>query len=589
MAITGRWTHAFAAYGAPKYGADFKHVDYVDPDAPKGGTLRLRNPDRRSSFDKFNPWTVRGNAPAGVLIWMVEGLAQLSLDEPMTVYGLLAESIYVEADFSAASFRLRPEARFGNGDPVTPEDVRHSLEMLKSKGAGPNVQTAVEAIARAVVVDARTVRFEFAEKGRGQVFTAATMPVFSRKWTKGRRFDETNDDIPILTGPYLIDKFEMPRRIEFKRNPAYWGAKLPLRRGHFNFDRVVYRLYEDQAVGREAFKAGEFDIYRELRARAWVRQHQGVKWDDGRIVKATLDTSFGQALQSYIMNMRLPKFQDIRVREAIGLAYDFEIVNKTKVFKRGNSQFNNSEFAAVGLPSAEELKLLEPFRAELPATVFGPAFVAPRTDDDPNGLRRNLRRARDLLAAAGWTLDEQRVLRNAKGETLTIEYLSPGDGGEPEWQRNLSRLGIQFKLRTVDFALYTRRLLAYDFELCAIALPAFTLPDAAELLQLFGSKSADEPGNSNWRGVKSRAADALIAQMNAAQSLPELRTAARALDRVITWSWWQVPHLYKSSENVSYWNRFGVPKQQASYFNIDHLINGFTEWAPWPLYCWWMK
>jgi len=588
-AFTGRWVHGFAAYGPPKRAAGFSHFDYVNPDAPKGGTLKLRNPDRRSSFDKFNPYTTRGSAPAGVLIWMAEGLAHLAQDEPLTMYGLLAEEMLVAPDFSSISFRLHPKARFNNGDPVTPEDVKHSFDTLTGKGASPEVQTRLGGISRVQVLDARTVRFELKEKARDQVFVAGTMPVFSRKWGAGKKFDEVVTDYPITSGPYLIDKVDMPRRIEFRRNPDYWAQGLGVRRGHFNFDRVVYRNYSDQPVSREAFKAGEFDIFKEYGSRSWVRQHKGVKWDDGRIRKQSFETANGQGLQSYQLNLRLPKFQDIRVREALGCTYDFETLNKTGSFKRANSVFNNTDFAAQGLPSPGELTLLEPFRAELPPRVFGPAFVAPSTAGDPNGLRRNLLKARDLLEQAGWKLAPDGKLRNAKGEPFEIEYLSPADGGLDDWRRNLDKLGITLKEREVDFALFGRRLDEYDFEMVTIVETDFTLPKAGNLAAGYGSKSADDKGNANYRGVKSRAVDALIEAIGRAGTMEELRDAARALDRVVMWNFWQVPDLYASTQNVSYWNRFGMPKVQAKYFQADTYFNGIVEFAPWPLWTWWQK
>ncbi len=597
-AVTGRWVHAFAAYGPPKYGPDYAHFDYVDPRAPKGGTLRLRNPDRRSSFDKYNPWTTRGNAPAGVAIWMVDTLGHLVQDEPLTVYAMLAEAIYVADDFSSASFRIDPRARFNDGSPIAAEDVRHSFEMLSGKGASPAVQTLLSGVARVVVVDSRTVRFAFREPARDQVFVAATMPVFSRKWgqpagwTPGqpvKPFDQIVTDHPIIAGPYLIDRVDMPRRIEFKRDPNYWARDLPVRRGHFNFDRVVYRNYTDQAVAREAFKAGEFDLLKEYGSRSWVRQHKGPKWDDGRIVKASMATGFGQMMQSYQLNLRREKFKDIRVREALGWTYDFETINKTKAFTRVQHLFNNSEFGAVGLPSPGELTLLEPFRAELPARVFGPPFTAPRTDAEPNALRRNLLHARKLLLDAGWRPDADGTLRNAAGETLEIEYMTPRDGGLEDWARNLAKIGVTLKTRVVDFALYRTRLQQYDFDMVTIVEGDFTLPSAQTLAALYGSKSADEQGNSNYRGVKSRAADALIAAIGRAETIDQLRDAARALDRVVMWSFWQVPDLYSARENVSHWNRFGKPAVMPPYFSADTMISGFVEWGPWPLWCWWDK
>jgi peptide/nickel transport system substrate-binding protein/microcin C transport system substrate-binding protein len=287
--------------------------------------------------------------------------------------------------------------------------------------------------------------------------------------------------------------------------------------------------------------------------------------------------------------MRRPLFKDIRVREAIGLSYDFETSNKTHVFIRANSEFNNSEFAAQGLPGPGELKLLEPFRAELPAATFGPAFVCPSTSSDPGALRRNLLRARTLLEQAGWKLAVDGKLRNAAGEAFEFEYLTPGEAGINDWQRNLAKLGVTLKERNVDFALYRRRLQAYDYDMVGIAGGTFTLPVASDMASLFGSKSADEPGNSNFRGIKSRAMDAMIAAMASAATLDELRDAARALDRVLMWNHYQVPEFYKASENFSYWNRFGMPATQAKYFSVDMLIGGFVEWGPWPLWTWWDK
>ena len=585
--FTGRWVHAFAAYGAPRHGPDFRHFDYVNPDAPKGGTLKLKNPDRRTSFDKFNPWTTRGNAPAGVLIWMTEGLGHLAQDEPLTIYGLLAESLWVAADFGAVSFRLRGEARFNNGDPVTAEDVRHSFEMLAGKGAAPHVQTQLAGIARVVVVDSRTVRFELRDKGREQVFVAATMPILSRRWGQGKPLDQIVSEHPITSGPYLIDAVDMPRRIEFKLNPGYWGRELAVRRGHFNFERVVYRMYSDNLIALEAFKAGEFDLIKEYRSRTWVRQHTGVKWRDGRIVKADMRTGYGYSMQAYNLNLRRPKFQDIRVREALGYTYDFETLNRTRVFRRINSAFNNSEFAAQGLPGPGELALLEPFRAELPARVFGPPYVAPRTDDDPNGLRRNLLKARALLEDAGWKLDARGVLRNAQGEAFEIEFMQPQASAINDWQRNLSKLGIKMTARLVDFALYTRRLKQYDFDMVTIVEGTFTLPQPAELAAIYGSRSADEEGNNNFRGVKSRALDAMIEAMAQASTMQQLRDAARAFDRVVMWGHYQIPDLYSGVENVSHWNRFGKPRTMAAYFRADTVIYGFVEHGPWPLWTWW--
>ena len=587
------WVHGYAAFGTPKYPRGFPHFEYVNPEAPKGGTLYLRNPDRRSSFDKFNYFTTKGNAPAGILLFMLEPLAALAGDEALTMYGLLAQEMLIAPDKSSLTFRLHPKARFYNGDPVTAADVLYSFESMSGKYASPALQTALAGVARAVVLDERTIRFDLKDRSNDTVFTVGTgMRIFSRKWALGadakpKRFDEIVTEYPITSGPYTIAVADSGRRLELKRNPDYWAKDLGVRRGFFNFDRIVYRYYKDQAVGREAFKAGEFDIYKEYSARSWMRLHQGPKWDDGRIKKDLFETAVGQGLQSYQLNLRRPIFQDRRVREALGYTYDFETLNRYGLFKRTNSVYNNSEFAAVGLPSLGELKLLEPFRKDLPPEVFGPAYQAPKTDRDPKLLRRNLLKARDLLEQAGWKLAADGRLRNAKGEAFDIEYLNPGQPGRmTAWQANLEKLGIKLNERVVDFALYRRRLEEYDFDMITIVEGDFTLPDATSVGTGYGSKSADEKGNNNFRGVKSPAVDHIIEAMAAATTLEDLRDSSRALDRVVMWNHWQVPDLYAADEKASYWDRFGMPDKRPNYFTIE---SPNSEMVAWPISTWWLK
>ena len=384
------------------------------------------------------------------------------------------------------------------------------------------------------MIDSRTIRFDLRERSNDTVFTVGvTLKVFSPKWAIGadgkiKPLDTIVTEYPITTGPYTIAAAESGRRIEFKRNPQYWARDLGPRRGSFNFDRVVYRMYKDNDVAREAFKAGEFDFYKEYSARAWARLHKGPKWDDGRIKKDPFPTGFGQYLQSYQLNMRLPKFQDRRVREALTYTYDFEMtVNRYGQYARADSMFNNSDFAAEGLPSAAELKLLEPFRKELPPEVFGPAYVAPRTNGDPKLLRQNLLKARDLFAAAGWKIAADGRLRNAQGDPFEVEYLIAGDRSNtlPDWELNLEKLGIALKIRSVDFALYRRRLEEFDFDMVTIVEGRFTLPAPGDLITSYGSKAADEKGNNNFRGVKSAAVDHLLDVMANAIRLEDLRRA----------------------------------------------------------------
>ena len=535
----------------------------------------------------------RPRAPGGLVIFMFESLAVLSADEPQTMYGLLAEEMLVAPDKSSITFRLHPKARFINGDPVTAADVKYSFDSLSSKYASPAYQSALEGVTGLVVVDARSVRFDLKERNNDILFTLGSLPVFSRKWAlkpdgQPKQFDEIVNEPPITSGPYTIGAVDSGRRIEFQRRPDYWARDLPVRRGFFNFDRVVYRYYKDSTVATEAFKAGEFDIIRVYGARTWNRQHRGAKWDDGRIVKELFDTGFGQHLQAYDFNLRRPIFKDIRVRRAIGLAYDFDTWNnRFKMYRRAHSMFNNSEFAAEGLPSPAELGLLEPFRKELPPEVFGPPYRAPDTGGDARRLRANLLEARTLLEAAGWRLATDGRLRNAQGEAFEIEYLTPEEGSRmADWEGNLDKLGIKMKVRQVDFALYRRRLENYDYDMIAIVEGRFTLPEPSTFLQLYGSKAADEKGNNNLRGVKSAAVDHLVDVMNRATSIAELRTASRALDRVVMWSHWQVPELYFAQLPTSYWNKFGRPKVQPKYYSVDSPNDAHPAW---PITTWWIR
>ena len=595
----GAWVHAYAAFGEPKYPRGYTHFDYVNPDAPKGGTLYLPNPDRRTAFDKLNYFTILGNAPAGVAIFMIETLAFLGADELQTMYGLLAEELMVAPDKSAVTFRMHPKARFSNGDAVTADDVKYSYDTLWSPLADPQYNANLGNVARAVVIDPRTIRFELKDPGFDQIFKLGRMPVFSRKYglkADGSRppFDQIINETPIGSGPYTIAKTASGRGIEFQRDPNYWARDLPVVRGMFNFDRIVYRYYTDEDIEVEAFKANEFDLMRVYTAKLWERQLVGPKFKDGRIVKQDIPIETGQGLQSYQLNVRRPLLADLRVRRALGLTYDWETNARYPDFRlsRASSVFNNSEFAAQGTPSRGELKLLEPFRAELPPEVFGPAYVAPRTDADPNKLRRNLLEARALMKAAGWQLDAAGVMRNAAGEPWVIEYLAPSgqdtDRRMNPWRRNLAKLGMTIRDRRVDYALYSRRLQEFDFDMATNVEPPFQLPAVADYVDLYGSKAADTKASGNIRGVKSKAVDRILDAMAAAGTLEDFRDACRALDRVVMWSCWQVPELYKGQETLTYWNKFGTPAVRPKHFVTDVSPDIDTRFQ-WPLKGWWIK
>ncbi|MEO8137990.1 MAG: extracellular solute-binding protein, partial [Betaproteobacteria bacterium] len=591
-APAGEWKHAFATFGEPKHPRGFAHFDYVNADAPKGGTLYLSNPDRRTSFDKFNPFTIKGQAPAGVMIFMFETLAVVGADEPATIYGLLAEDIMVAPDKSSVTFRINPKARFNNGEPVTAEDVKYSYDALTSKFADPIRRTRLAGTQAAIVVDPMTIRFDLKERSADSIINLGTrLPIFSRKWGPGpdgtpKQFDQIINEYPVTSGPYKIALADSGRRVEFQRLPEYWARDLGVRRGFFNFDRVVYRYYQDGAVSIEAFKAGEFDLLQEYSARRWVRQHAGVKWRDGRIKKQVFKNGFGAGLQAYYMNTRRPAFKDRLVREAMIYTYDFEPVNAYKQYNRISNLFPNSEFGAVGMPGPGELALLEPFRAQLPPEVFGPAWQAPRTDS-PTAMRENLLKARALLERAGWKIADDGKLRNAKGDAFEFEYIDDiGRAGKVEatWRRNLEKVGITMNRREVDYALMVKRLEAYDFDITQIRTTDYTLPKVGDLRDLLGSAAADLPGGSNYSGIKSPVIDHLLDVIARAQTLEQLQDGCRALDRVFMNGYYVVPDLFSGAYRLSYWDKFGIPATLPKYYTIDSALD---IWPAWVVTTWW--
>ncbi|NML29924.1 extracellular solute-binding protein [Paraburkholderia antibiotica] len=574
--------HAIAQYGEPKYPAGFAHFDYVNPDAPKGGTLVLANPSRLTSFDKFNPFTLRGNAAPGLEL-MFESLAVGSADEVATVYGLLADDIVVAPDGLSVTFHINPRARFSNGDPVTADDVKFSLDTLKSPRAAPQYASIFSGIKRAVVVDPRTVRFEFVERNRELPLLAGSMPVFSRKWgmkPDGSRipFDQLAFEKPIGSGPYLIESYDNGRNIAFKRDPNYWGAELPVRVGMNNFDRIVYKLYADNVARLEAFKAGEYDALVEYIARNWVRRDVGKKFDSGELIKRVFPQHNGTGMQGFILNTRRPLFQDVRVRRALDLALDFQWLNRQLFFNqytRIDSYFANTEWQAKGLPSPGELALLEPFRGQLDPAVFGALPKQPDTDP-PGSLRANLLQARDLLQQAGWTYRDG-ALRNDKGEPFRFEILDDsGSAGAMEpivatFTRNLQKLGITATFRAADYAVYQKRLDAFDFDVTTIRMPDVQVP-GQEQVNRFGSKAADTPGSDNAIGVKSPAVDAVLNALVHAQTREQLSDAAHALDRLLMHGYYVVPHWYSGTHRVAFKRGLAWPKTLPLYYGAEGWI-----------------
>ncbi|MDR5793366.1 extracellular solute-binding protein [Caballeronia sp. LZ008] len=580
--------HAIAQYGDPKYPAGFKHFDYVNPDAPRDGTLVLANPNRLTSFDKFNPFTLRGN-PAPGLSLMFESLTTGSSDEVSTAYGLLADDISVAPDGMSTTFHINPKARFSNGDPVTAEDVKFSFETLKSPLAAPQFSVYFGQIARAVIVDPQTIRFEFKIATREMPLLAGGIPVFSRKWgmkPDGTRipFDKIAFQKPIGSGPYLIDRYDNGRTISYRRNPDYWGAALPVRVGTFNFARIDYKLYGDPTARLEAFKAGEYDVLVEYVARSWVRRDIGKRFDSGELIKREFPHHNGTGMQGFFMNTRKPLFKDVRVRQALDLALDFEWLNRQLFFnqyRRIDSFFVNTDLQAKGLPSEGELAILNPLKKQLDPSVFGEMPRQPDTDP-PGSLRANLIKARELLARAGWTYRDG-ALRNAKGEPFVFEILDDTGGGasmEPvaaAFGRNLQKLGITMNFRTVDYALIQKRLDAFDFDMTSVRMPDVQVP-GTEQVSRFGSKSADEQGSDNLAGVKSPAVDAILQKVISAQTREQLVDATHALDRVLMNGYYVVPHWYSATHRVAYRNTLAYPSTLPLYYGAEEWVIS-TWWA----------
>lgn len=581
--------YAIAQYGEPKYPQGFAHFDYVNPAAPKGGTLVLANPDRLTSFDKFNPFTMRGNAAPG-LGMMLESLTTGSMDEVASAYGLLADDIRIAPDALSVTFHINPRAHFSNGDPVTANDVKFSLDTLKSRQAAPSMQAYFSEIARAVVVDPATIRFEFKSNNRELPLIAGGMPVFSHKWgvrPDGTRlaFDQIAFEQPIGSGPYVIDRYSNGRTITYKLDPNYWGKDLPVRVGTNNFERITYKLYSDDVARLEAFKAGEYDALVENVSRNWVRRDVGKRFDSGELVKREFPQHNGTGMQGFVMNLRKPVFQDVRVRKALDLALDFQWLNRMlfySQYRRLDSWFANTPLQPKGLPSPGELALLEPWRKSLDPAVFGPPPVQPVTTP-PGSLRANLIEARQLLAQAGWTYRDG-ALRNAKGEPFEFEVLDDTAASSQwapimaQYSQALARLGIRVNYRSVDFALYQKRLDAFDFDMTTIKFPDVQVP-GAEQVDRFGSKAADESGSGNLIGVKSPAVDAILKALTQAQTLPQLLDATHALDRVLMHGYYVVPQWYSATHRVAYRKSLAYPPTLPLYYGA----------GDWIISTWWFK
>jgi microcin C transport system substrate-binding protein len=579
--------HGYSLWGDLQYPAGFQHFSYVNPKAPKGGELRLVSNQRTSTFDKYNPFTVKGSAPAYLSTLLFDSLLSGALDETAAAYGLLAQDVQVAADGLSATFVLRDAARFHNGDPVLALDVKHSFDTLNSTLAAPGYRTALEDVAGADVLGLRTIRFRFKRPNRELPLTVGGLPVFSHQWGRvagvAKPFDQVVMDIPIGSGPYTIGPVNFGKDISYVRDPKYWAKDVPVRVGSANFDRITVKIYKDNTARLEALKAGEFDLMRFFSAGDWARRVNGKKFDSGELVKGELTHRLPTGFQSYVLNTRRAPLNDVRVRQALGLAIDFEWMNRQMfygAYQRVQGLFGNTQCQAQGEPDASEKLLMEPLKAHIPPAAWGPMAQAPRTDGD-SSLRNNLRQAQALLKEAGWTYRDG-ALRNAQGKPLVLEYLDSNEAGArvvTPWARNLEKIGVTLVFRPVDFALYQQRLQKFEFDITSMAYQGTHNP-GQEFADLFGSKAADTEDSGNHTGIKNPAVDALVVKMTGAKTKAELVSACKALDRVIGHNYLLLPQWSAATHRLAYnaW-KLQKPPQMPPY----------AQGETWAMDTWWAQ
>ena len=557
-------THGFNFFGELKYPADYKHLDYVNPDAPKGGEISIWT---MGTFDSFNPYTRKGRAGA-LASAPFESLLEGTSDEVGTSYGLLAETLEYPEDQSWVIFNMRPEARFSDGTPVTADDVAFTYELFLNEGLASYRAILGQIVTGVEILGPHRVKYSFADDAsrRDAIPIVGGLPVKSKAWFEktGAKLDESRMEPAIGSGPYVLDSYDINKRITYKRNPDYWGNDLPFNKGRANFDTIRVEYFADSNAAFEGFKSGAYTFRQENSSKSWATAYDFPALDEGHVIKTLLPDGGMATGQSYVMNLRRDKFDDIRVRQAVGLLFNFEWSNESLFYgqyARINSFWENSELAAAGMPSDAELALLEPIADLLPAGVIdGEAVMAPvsgnRTLD-----RKNLRKASALLEEAGWTVGDDGLRRNAAGETLTIEIIEDS----PTFDRvhlpfidNLKAAGIDAIYSRIDPAQMTDRSRNYDFDMMVDQFP-MSLEPSSGLKQYFGSETSDQ-SVFNSMGLKSEAVDTLIEHVMNAQNKAELTTSVKALDRTLRAYYFWVPQWFNDAYRVAYWDMYEHPE-----------------------------
>ncbi|MYH57495.1 MAG: ABC transporter substrate-binding protein [Boseongicola sp. SB0675_bin_26] len=563
-------SHGISAFGELKYPPDFPHFDYVNPDAPKGGTMSFRGFLASQTFDSLNQFILAGE-PAQGLGLIYDSLLVRAYDEADAVYGLLAERLEFPEDRSWVVFTLRDHAVFADGKPVTASDVVWTIRTLKTDGS-PNYRIALEDVASVEAVSEREVRVEFAEgvATRDLISEVGQMPVLPEHYYQTVDFTRSTLEPPLGSGPYLVDKVDAGRQIVYCRNPDYWAAELPVNVGAYNFDCFRYEYFADNTAAFEALKAGVYLFHEEFFSALWATAYDFPALEKGWVKREVLDDGRPSGAQGFWFNMRLPKFQDRRVREAIGMMFNFEWSNETLFYgsyARLDSFWENAPMQAEGMLEGEELAVLDPYRDQLPETVFTePAFVPPVSTKSKTD-RRLVRAANALLEEAGWTIGDDGLRRNADGEVLSIEFIDDGPAFERivlPFAENLKLLGIDASFELIDSAELEQRQEDFEYDVY-VARYILPLSPSLELKILFSSESANTPGTANLTGLADPVVDALIDEIIGAGTRAEMEVRVKALDRVLRDRMIWVPNWYKGAHWIAYWDVFGRPEIKPRY------------------------
>ncbi|MDO6514666.1 extracellular solute-binding protein [Neptuniibacter sp. 2_MG-2023] len=565
-------SHGISMHGDLKYPKGFSHFDYVNPKAPKGGKVTQ---SAIGTFDSFNQFIVKGNSADGLGL-IYDTLLGRALDEPFSLYGLIAENIEVPKDRSWIIFNLRKSATFSDNHPLTAEDVVFSFEKLRSEGA-PFYKAYYADIDKIEALNPHRVKFTFKNAlNRELALIVGEVPILAKHYWQGKDFQKPSLDIPIGSGPYIIDSYDAGRSITYKRNPNYWAKDLPVKVGYDNFDIQIFDYYRDGTVAMEAFKAGEYDFRQENSSKRWATSYTGQSFDDGRIKIAELEHQNPTGMQAFVINNRREQFSDPRVRQALALAFDFEWTNKNIFFNaytRTHSFFSNSEMAATKLPTKEEIEILEPVRDQVPPQVFTQVYKAPETNGDGK-IYTQLRQAKRLLQEAGWAFKSGKLINAESGKPLKIEMLLYSPAFErvvSPFIRNLERLGIEANIRLVDVSQYIARLRSYDFDIVVSGFGQSSSP-GNEQRDYWHSSSANKEGSRNLIGIQNPAIDYLVEQLIQSPDREQLVLRTRALDRVLQWNHYVIPQYHINKYRVAYWDKFAMPETRPKY------ALGFNTW-----------